>query len=178
MRSVNWARRLYVATACAALLVASTGDLWAQVGTGKITGLVTDQTTGEPLVGAQVYIEGTGIGGLTGENGRFFLINVPPATYTVVAELLGYATLRKENVTVSSDVTRVLDFQLPASAIAVEELVVEVEAAPLIEVAATGASSLVTASEISALPVSSLEEVLAADTWARQWAEDWLRAKA
>jgi hypothetical protein len=161
MRSVNWARRLYVATACAALLVASTGDLWAQIGTGKITGLVTDQTTGEPLVGAQVYIEGTGIGGLTAENGRFFLINVPPATYTVVAELLGYATLRKENVTVSSDVTRVLDFQLPASAIAVAELVVEVEAAPLIEVAATGASSLVTAAEISALPVSSLEEVLA-----------------
>jgi 1-deoxy-D-xylulose-5-phosphate reductoisomerase len=24
----------------------------------------------------------------------------------------------------------------------------------------------------------TLEEVLAADTWARQWAEDWLRARA
>jgi outer membrane receptor protein involved in Fe transport len=160
MRCVNWARRLYVVSACAALLVAPTGDLWAQV-SGKVTGIVTDQTTGEPLVGAQVYIEGTGIGGLTADNGRFFLINVQPGTYVVVAELLGFSTMRRENVVIVTDVTRVLDFAMTPSAIAVEELVVEVEQTPLIELASTGSASTVTAAEISALPVSSLEEVLA-----------------
>ncbi len=51
---------------------------------GKITGVVTDAQSGEALSGVQVYLEGTGRGALTGENGRYFLVNVPVGTYTVV----------------------------------------------------------------------------------------------
>jgi outer membrane receptor protein involved in Fe transport len=159
--SLNWARRLFIVPACAVLLLAMAGNLSAQLGQGKVTGLVTDQTTGEALVGVQVYLEGMGIGALTSDNGRFFIINVPPGTYTVVAELIGYATVRKENVLVAIDVTRVLDFQMPASAVAVEELVVEVETTPLIEIAATGSSDVTTAAQIDLLPVTNLAEVLA-----------------
>jgi hypothetical protein len=37
---------------------------------GKLTGVVTDQQTGAPLAGVQVFLEGTGRGTLTQENGR------------------------------------------------------------------------------------------------------------
>jgi outer membrane receptor protein involved in Fe transport len=131
------------------------------MGQGKVTGVVVDATTGEPLAGAQVYLEGTGIGVLTRDNGRYFLLNVPPGTYTIVAELIGYSTTRRENVLVAIEVTRVVNFELTPSAVAVEELVVEVEQAPLIETSATGSSSVVTAGYIDALPVSSTAEVLA-----------------
>ena len=90
--------------------------------TGKLAGIVTDAATGEPLAGVQITVEGTGRSVLTQPNGRYFLINIPAGTYTVVAELLGYATVRRENVQISIDVTRTLDFQMTTQALAIDEL--------------------------------------------------------
>jgi len=145
------------------VLVLGLVTLWvvpARAQTGKLTGVVTDAQTGEPLATAQVYIPELERGVLTEENGRYFLVNVPPGTYTVVAELIGYATVRKENVFVSIDATRQVNFQMPLQAVAIEELLVEVERAPLVDTEATGARDLVTATEIEALPVTNLAEVL------------------
>jgi outer membrane receptor protein involved in Fe transport len=132
----------------------------AQVTTGKLTGVVTDGQTGEPLTGVQVYLEGTGRGALTAENGRYFLINVPPDVYTVVAELIGYQTYRVENVQIGIDMTRVVDFGLTQQAIAVEEIRVEAEATPLIRLDATSSVNTTTGAELDALPVTSIEEAL------------------
>ena len=86
--------------------------------TGKLTGVITDQSTGAPLANVSVFIEGTGRGSLTQENGRYFIINVPPGAYTLVAELIGYASERRDNVAVSIDVTVQQNFQLATQAIA------------------------------------------------------------
>jgi outer membrane receptor protein involved in Fe transport len=144
--------------AAAFTLFAGVSPAYSQV--GKITGIVTDAQTGEPLSGVQVYLEGTGRGALTAENGRYFLVNVPVGTYTVVAEFLGYATYRIEGVFLSIDQTRAINFQLTPQAIAVEEIRVEAEAVPLINVSATGGERTVTSEEITALPVNNVEEAL------------------
>src|SRR5690606_14616440 len=136
----------------ASLALVALGVLPAGAQTGKLTGLVTDAATGEPLSGVQITVEGTGRSVLTQENGRYFLINVPPGVYTVTAQLLGYAVVRKENVQVTIDVTRTVDFELTSEALAVEGVVVEAERVPLIETRATGASNIVTAEQIQALP--------------------------
>ncbi len=140
------------------LLTLGAVPAWAQA--GKLTGVVRDAQTGEPLAGAQIYIEDLQRGVLTQENGRYFIVNVPPGSYTVVAELIGYSTLRKENVLVSIDVTRQVNFDLPPRAVEVQEVLVEVERTPLVDVEATGARDVVTAAEIEALPVTNLAEVL------------------
>jgi outer membrane receptor protein involved in Fe transport len=145
----------------ALLALVALGARPAQAQTGKLTGLVTDAATGEPLAGAQVTVEGTGRSVLTQDNGRYFLINIPPGVYTVSAQLIGYATVRKENVQVSIDVTRTVDFALPSEALAVAAVVVEAERVPLIETRATGASNVITAEQIQALPVNDLQGVLA-----------------
>ncbi|UCF18524.1 MAG: TonB-dependent receptor, partial [Gemmatimonadota bacterium] len=141
-------------------LLATAVPAGAQVTSGKITGVVTDAQTGEALAGAQVYIEGTGLGTLSADNGRFFIINVPPGTYTVVAEILGYQTFRVENVLVAIDATRTLNFQLTPQAIAVEEIRVEVEATPLIEVDARGSQDLISSADLESLPITSVEQAL------------------
>ncbi|MBI4543897.1 MAG: TonB-dependent receptor [Gemmatimonadetes bacterium] len=128
--------------------------------TGKITGLVTDQQTGTPLAGVQVYVEGTGRGALTQENGRYFIINIPPGLYTVTAQLIGFATVRRENVQVAIDVTRAVDFALPSQAVAVQEVVVEAQRVPLIETQATGSGTALVAEQIASLPVTDLAGVL------------------
>jgi outer membrane receptor protein involved in Fe transport len=145
--------------AAAFILFIGVNTASAQV--GKITGVVTDAQTGEALSGVQVYLEGTGRGALTGENGRYFLVNVPVGTYTVVAEFLGYATFRIENVFLRIDQTRTIDFAMTPQAIAVEEIRVEAERVPLIDVTSTGSQNTITAEQITALPVNNVEEALA-----------------
>jgi hypothetical protein len=141
------------------MLLAFTASADAQ--TGRITGLVTDAQTGEPLPGVQVFLEGTGRGVLTQDNGRYFILNVQPGIYTVTAQLIGYATIRRENVQVSIDVARQIDFQMPSEAVGLDEIVVESERTPLIETRATGAGDMMSLADIAALPVTDLTQALA-----------------
>ena len=152
--------RFFIALALAGGLLATAATADAQITSGKVTGVVTDAQTGEPLAGAQVYIEGTGLGALSSDNGRYFIINVPPSTYVLVAELLGYQTVRVENVLVAIDATRTVNFEMTPQAIAVEEVRVEVERTPLLEVEARGSQDLISTQELETLPITTVEQAL------------------
>ncbi|MEJ2539264.1 MAG: TonB-dependent receptor plug domain-containing protein, partial [Gemmatimonadota bacterium] len=91
--------------------------------TGAVTGAVVDATSGSPINGAQVSIEGTTLGGLSNAQGRYLILNVPTGERTVRVTYLGYRT---EEVTVSvtaGDPTQV-DFRLQVSAVTLDEVVV------------------------------------------------------
>ncbi|MDP2577092.1 MAG: carboxypeptidase-like regulatory domain-containing protein, partial [Candidatus Palauibacterales bacterium] len=107
-REVLLRRGFKLAFATLAFVAVAAAPLGAQITSGKLTGVVTDAQTGEALAGAQIYIDGTGLGSLSAENGRYFLIHVPPGTYSVVTELIGYQTVRSENVTVLINATYTL----------------------------------------------------------------------
>ena len=80
--------------------------------TGKIVGTVTDASTGDPLPGVNVFIEGTTQGTATGLDGDFVIIGVRPGVYTISASFIGFTTQRKEGVQVSLDLTTTVDFEL------------------------------------------------------------------
>ncbi|MFQ6616420.1 MAG: carboxypeptidase regulatory-like domain-containing protein, partial [Fidelibacterota bacterium] len=65
-----------------------------------LRGRVRDQATHQPLVGANVIIEGTDRGAATDENGRFVVPQVPPGIYHVRIDMIGYRPLVKLNVRV------------------------------------------------------------------------------
>lgn len=155
-------RRHFVgpASVAVAFLVLLTTSAPAQVTSGKLTGVLTDATTGEPLAGASIFLEGVGVGTLSAENGRYFIINVRPGAYTVIAQLIGYQTIRVQNVVVTIDQTHILNFEMTPQAIAVEEIRVETQRAPLVKVDATGTITTTTAAELAALPIVSIEEAL------------------
>lgn len=56
-----------------------------------VTGIVADVSTGEPVSGAAVWIQGTQVRTLTDEDGRFLLRDIPQGEHTWVIESLGYA---------------------------------------------------------------------------------------
>lgn len=77
--------------ACCALALAAL-PLAAQNGNGTLIGRVTDARTGAPVLGAQITITGTSLGGLVDAEGRFRLTNVPPRSGEVRATRIGYQT--------------------------------------------------------------------------------------
>jgi len=71
--------------------------------TYKISGKVTAASTGEALIGANVFVEGTTWGAASDENGNYSIV-VEEGTYTVKCSYIGYTTIEKE-VNATTDVT-------------------------------------------------------------------------
>ena len=57
---------------------------------GKLTGLVVDDGTGDPLIGVNVQLLGTEKGAATNENGRYTILDISPGIYDVSASSIGY----------------------------------------------------------------------------------------
>lgn len=127
--------------------------------TGKIAGTVKDKDTGEELIGANILIEGTGLGASTDKDGYFVILNVPPGTYTLSVLYLGYAPLKTENVRVSVDRTTTLQMKLTSEAIAGEQIVVQATR-PAIEMDRTNTAAIINAETVESMPVTEVAEVL------------------
>ncbi len=75
---------------------------WAQ--TGTVSGRVIDSKTGDPVIGANVIVEGTTTGGTTDIEGDFKIANVPTGNQTFVVSYIGYERLSiTKNVGNSAD---------------------------------------------------------------------------
>ena len=127
--------------------------------TGKIAGRIVEASSGLPMPGAAIRIEGTTLGDAADNDGYYSIINVKPGTYTLVASMVGYATLRVENVEVSVDRTTRVNVELQESIIEGEEIVV-VAQRPLIEQDRTTSVSYVSAESIENLPVQEFQDLL------------------
>jgi outer membrane cobalamin receptor len=80
---------------------------------GTISGTVTDASTGDPLAGANVVVEGTSLGAAANTDGSFTIENVPMGAFTVTASMIGYASA-SQTVNVRGAVT--VNFALEVSA--------------------------------------------------------------
>lgn len=90
---------------------------------GAITGTVTDASTAEPVSGAQVFVRGTNLGTLTGEDGSYRLTGVPTGQQTVRVRLIGYERASR-TVRVAAGQATSVDFQLTQTALELQEVVV------------------------------------------------------
>jgi hypothetical protein len=83
---------------------------------GGIKGKVTDKTTGEPLIGATVYIENTKYAALVNLDGTFSLKHVPAGKYELEVKFVGYKAPGHVEVVVSEGETdQVVNFSLDNS---------------------------------------------------------------
>ena len=157
MRVFRLARTLAVL----ATLLAAAGVRTADAQTGKLSGVVTDAATGQPIEGVQVALVGTGRGAVTGPNGRYFVLTVPPGDYVVTARRIGYQAAERRGVQVRIDVTTEENFQLTTSAGTLQAVRIEAAQQPLIAPGTTGSRTSITAEEIDGLPVTDIAGVLA-----------------
>jgi len=88
-----------------------------------ISGIIKDESNGETLFGASVFLKNTSIGVLTNEYG-FYSISVPKGNYTLVISYLGYNSISNE---IELYIDQNLDFELNESATQLNEVVINSE---------------------------------------------------
>lgn len=153
-------RQQFVVKAAVLAAIALFVPRFAAAQTGKLTGVVTDAQSGQPIEGVQVQVQGSGLGALTQANGRYYIISVPPGRYTVVARRIGYQPAEQVGTDIRIDVTRTVDFALNSAAgqLTVQRIVAP--PTPLVERGITGSSQSVSSEIIEALPVTSVSDIL------------------
>ncbi len=127
--------------------------------TGKISGRVVDQQSGEGLPAANVILQGTQLGASTDLDGFYYIINVPVGNYTLEASIIGYKPVAKSQVNVTADFTTRVNFNLNETVEAGEAVTVIAER-PIIQKDLTSTRAVVNADELKTLPVTDLLEAL------------------
>ena len=87
-----------------------------------LSGKVSNDT-GEPLIAANIALEGTSLGVITDKNGDFILENIPPGTHLVKVSFLGFLSV-SERISFESGQSVKQDFLLKEDALNMEAVVV------------------------------------------------------
>lgn len=111
-------------------------------GTGAVTGRVTRQDDQSPLAGVSITVQGTGVAGVTGTDGRYVLPRVPGGQQTLLFRWLGYRP-HSVLVNVMAGGTVTADAALQPQPIALDEVVISASRTPERVVEAPAAVSIV-----------------------------------
>jgi outer membrane receptor protein involved in Fe transport len=142
-----------------ALLLGACALLWASE-MGKVTGRVVDQSTGQPVVGAAVEVEGSELGATTDENGRYSILSVPAGTWNIAVSGVGYAGETRTEVLVMADQAAQVDFRLRSTVIQINEAVEVKAERPMVIRSAVQTTRVMTNQEFARLPVSTLSAMV------------------
>ncbi len=126
---------------------------------GKLTGTITQKTDNAPAVGVNVMIADTYLGAASGQDGRFVILNIPPGTYSVRVDAIGFAPVVLQNVRITTSQTTEINIKLDESVVEGQEVTVVAER-PLIQKDLTASQRVTTAKEIADMPVESFLGVL------------------
>jgi TonB-linked SusC/RagA family outer membrane protein len=149
---MRWTRRL----ACVLALSAAHAAL-AQAQVGRITGTVTESTTGRGVSDANVTIVGTRIGTRTDTAGAFTLINVAPGHHALRVARIGFAAT-VDSVVVAPGQTATANVQVRQVSVTLDQMVV-VGYGTQRRSDLTGSVASVTP-HVETSPINSLEQTL------------------
>ncbi|MDR0612032.1 MAG: TonB-dependent receptor [Dysgonamonadaceae bacterium] len=140
-------------TVCFFLFSSVYVEMKAQTTSATITGTVTDDSTGEPLIGVNVYEKGTSTGTITDVDGKYIL-NVSSRNATLVFSYIGYTTLE-----VGIEGNNVVNLKLREDTQRLDEVIV-VGYGTLRKSDLTGSVARVTLDEKAAIPNLNLAQAL------------------
>jgi len=132
---------------------------------GKIRGVITDAETGEPLMGANVLVQGTMLGTATDEDGEYMILNVPVGRYDIVATYMGYQKVTIENIIVTNGLSTYRDVEMPKVVLEGQEVVIVAEK-PLVDQNATNDIKVIRTENLENLPLRGYANVVASQAGA------------
>jgi len=96
---------------------------WIFAQTGSIRGTITDQEVGDPLIGANIIIDGTNMGAATDVEGSYQITNVPAGEHVLKVTYIGYEEQQKP-ISIEPEQELIADFSLLSEAIQMQTYVV------------------------------------------------------
>lgn len=127
---------------------------------GKLSGYIKDRDTGEPIIGANVLIEGTYLGAAADLDGYYFINSIEPGTYRVIVSAVGYQKLIFENVLIRIDLTTNLDVNLSSTVLDIGTEVVVTSQRSLVQKDLTSTSVTIGGEDIKMMPVESVGQIV------------------
>ncbi|NOQ97945.1 MAG: TonB-dependent receptor plug domain-containing protein [Calditrichae bacterium] len=130
---------------------------------GKLSGVVTDASTGDPLIGVNIVIEGTTLGASSDIDGYYVILNIPAGNYNINFNYIGYRSVSVENVRVVPDITKRLDMGMEETTLEFGEQIVVIAEKPFFEVSATNTVRVLDSDEIERIPVKGVSSIVSAN---------------
>lgn len=120
--------------------------------TGKVSGVVVNTESGDPVVGASVRVTGTSLTTTTDEDGEYFIINVPVGEYDLNVTHVGFEGVVKEGVRILVDLTTPVDFEMREVAVQLGQEVIVRATKPLVQRDLTASRIIFTSDRLRSLP--------------------------
>ncbi len=127
---------------------------------GSVRGKVTDADTGEPLIGANVTIEGTSMGAATDADGIYVITSVPVGSHNVVVAYIGYDSKVISNISVSADESATANARLTAEGIAMNPITISASRRPEKTLEAPASVSVLSDDDVTAEVITTSADVL------------------
>ncbi len=126
---------------------------------GKVSGRVVDAQSGAPLIGVNLLLEGTAQGAVSDTEGRFIILQVSPGVYSLRCSMVGYESMRMENISVQTNRIATADFKLKQTLLDMKEVLVTASR-PVVEKDMTATARTMDDAAIAVLPTTSVNDVL------------------
>ena len=130
---------------------------WGQAGTnsGVIAGEVSD-SSGAKVAGAKVEVSSTalieqGRETVTGDDGLYRIVNLPPGIYTVTATQAGFSTSKHEGIEITTGFTATVNFSLTPGS--VTQAVTVTTETPVLDTQDSVVQNVIGSSVFEALPI-------------------------
>ena len=92
----------------------------------SINGFVREESSGEPISYANIFLENTSLGAATNRDGYFVISDIPLGSYTLNASMIGYGIFKKE-ITINDSGSIRLTIFLDQEVIETSEIIVTAE---------------------------------------------------
>ena len=94
--------------------------------TSIISGFVSDSSSGEALIGANVFLRETGQGMATDINGYYIIQDIVPGNYTIMVSYIGF-DMYKQNIKLNDDESKKININLVEQVVELTEVEVTAE---------------------------------------------------
>jgi TonB-dependent receptor len=132
----------------------------------SLEGIVRDAVTGEPLLGANVVLMGTGKGASTDNEGKYNILNINPGTYNIRVTYIGYRE-QNSSVTLEEGTKTSRNFKLDPVGIEGQTIIVTSQATGQTEAINQQLSSIQIMNVVSSTKIQELPDATVAEAVGR-----------
>jgi outer membrane receptor protein involved in Fe transport len=139
------------------ILVVAQISLFAQ--SGILRGTVKDESTGETLIGATVFIVGTYKGSATDIDGKYLITGIKPGDYNIKVSYIGYTDKIYTGISIKDNDTKVLNVTLLARVQNMDAVTIVGEKT-LVNLENARSEVRITSEEIKSMNTRNIQEVM------------------